>query len=65
MNGANSVSETDRHPLHFCPTCLRKLLWNLDADPMTYLTALEQFHRDHNLPAEAAWYAKARQLLDK
>ncbi len=65
MNGANSISETDRHPQHFCPVCLRKLLWNLDLEPTAYLTSLEQFHRDHNLDDEAEYYAKARQLLEK
>jgi archaemetzincin len=64
MNGANSVSETDRHPLHFCPICLRKLLWNLDLGPAAYLSSLEQFHRDHNSDDEAQWYAQARKLVE-
>lgn len=64
MNGANSISETDRHPQHFCPICLRKLLWNLNLDPAAYLTSLEQLHRDHNLHDEAKYYSKARQLLE-
>jgi len=63
MNGANSVSETDRHPQHFCPVCLRKLLWNLDLEPTTYLTSLEKFHRDHHFDDEVAFYSRARQLL--
>jgi archaemetzincin len=59
MNGANSPSETDRHPLHFCPVCLRKLLWNLDAEPAKYHSNLEQFCRERHLTEEAEWYAEA------
>jgi archaemetzincin len=65
MNGANSVTETDRHPLHFCPVCLRKLFWNLDADPAAYLTDLERFCHDQNFTDEAKWYAEARKRLEK
>jgi archaemetzincin len=63
MNGANSVSETDRHPLHFCPVCLRKLLWNFDAEPDAYLAGLERFCQDLGLEEEVAWYAEARERL--
>jgi archaemetzincin len=63
MNGANSVSETDRHPLHDCPVCLRKLLWNTNADPIPYLTKLEAFYAEHNFPNEAAWHASAKKRL--
>jgi archaemetzincin len=63
MNGANSVSETDRHSLHFCPVCLRKLLWNLDAEPDAYLAGLEQFCREQELGEEVEWYAEARMRL--
>ena len=63
MNGANSVSETDRHPLHFCPVCLRKLLWNLDAKPDAYLSELETFFTNQPLNNESTWYATAQQHL--
>jgi archaemetzincin len=63
MNGVNSLEEADRRPLHFCPVCLRKLMWNLQADPDSHLAALEKFHREHDLDDHAAWYAAARQRL--
>jgi archaemetzincin len=63
MNGANSVSETDRHPLHFCPVCLRKLLWNLDTLPDAYLSDLEKFFTGQPLDNESKWYSTARQHL--
>jgi len=63
MNGANSVAETDRHPLHLCPVCLRKLLWNFEIDPNAYLTALESFYRQQGFAHDADWCAKASHLM--
>jgi len=63
MNGANSPTETDRHPLHFCPVCLRKLIWNLDADPDAYLAALQEFCKNQEFDDESRWYAEARKRL--
>jgi archaemetzincin len=58
MNGSNHQEERDRRPMHFCPVCLRKLLWNLQAEPVPYLTRLDEFCREHGLD-EAGWYAGA------
>jgi archaemetzincin len=33
MNGSNNLDEGDRRPLTMCPVCLRKICWNLQADP--------------------------------
>lgn len=63
MNGSNSLPESDRQPLHFCPVCLRKVCWNLQVDPAEYLTGLEAFCRRQKLAEEAQWYAKARENL--
>ena len=64
MNGSNSLPESDRQPLHFCPVCLRKVCWNLRVDPAKYLAELEAFCRKHDLEEEAEWYAKARVVLN-
>lgn len=63
MNGANSVSEIDRHPLHLCPVCLRKLLWRLRIDADEYLTAMQDFLKTSPVGEEAAWYTAAKQRL--
>ena len=63
MNGSNSLPESDRQPLHFCPVCLRKVCWNLQVDPTEYLAELEAFCRKHKLEEEADWYSKAREAL--
>jgi archaemetzincin len=63
MNGSNSLPESDSQPLHFCPVCLRKVLWNLQAEPDDYLAALETFCARQGLKDEAAWYSAARERL--
>ena len=63
MNGSNSLPESDRQPLHLCPVCLRKVLWNLQVEPDAYLKALEKFCTEQKLDDEAAWYAEARESL--
>jgi archaemetzincin len=63
MNGVNSLPEADRRPLHLCPVCLRKVFWNLQAEPDSYLASLEEFCRHEQLKEEAQWYAAARKVL--
>jgi archaemetzincin len=58
MNGSNHQEERDSRPLHPCPVCLRKLLWNLQVEPVAYLRKLETFCREHRL-SEADWYPRA------
>jgi archaemetzincin len=58
MNGCNSVQERDSQPLHLCPVCLRKLLWNLQAEPVPYLKRLGAFFREQGVEG-ADWYEGA------
>jgi archaemetzincin len=58
MNGSNHQEERDRRPLHLCPVCLRKLCWNLQAEPIPYLAELKAFCRTQGLD-EALWYEQA------
>jgi archaemetzincin len=62
MNGCNSQEERDRSPLHPCPVCLRKLMWNLQVAPGPYLTRLATFCRDNHL-VDADWFAQAAEAL--
>jgi archaemetzincin len=59
MNGSNHQEERDARPLYLCPVCLRKLCWNLQAEPIPYLTKLRAFCQTHGLDAEARWYEAA------
>jgi archaemetzincin len=63
MNGSNHQEEKDRRPMHLCPVCLRKLCWNLQAEPVAYLGKLEAFCRRYRFGAEAVWYEHAMAAL--
>ena len=63
MNGSNNQVESDSKPLSLCPTCLRKLCWNLQVEPTAYLQRLERFCRKAGFRKDAEWYARAIQIL--
>lgn len=65
LNGSNSHEESDGKPLHLCPVCLRKLCWNLQVDPVTYLGKQEEFCRKYEFKNDAEWYRQAIQFLEK
>lgn len=50
MQGANSLEEDDRHPLHLCPEDLRKLEWNSGFDQAARYRALSTFFLPPNGP---------------
>jgi archaemetzincin len=55
MQGANSLAEDDRHPLHLCPVDLRKLQWNTGFDVRRRYGALLDFYRKAGFDADTAW----------
>jgi archaemetzincin len=59
MNGSNHQQEKDHRPMHPCPVCLRKLCWNLQVEPVPYLTKLKAFCQENGLDSESAWYERA------
>jgi archaemetzincin len=63
MNGSNHQQQRDARPLHLCPVCLRKLSWNLRAEPVAYLTRLKAFCRHLGLEPESVWYERATAAL--
>jgi archaemetzincin len=63
MNGSNHQQERDARPLHLCPVCLRKLCWNLRAEPVPYLMRLNTFCQQHGLDPESGWYERALAAL--
>ena len=58
MNGSNSLEESDRLPLWFCPVCASKLVWNRGIDPRERYLGLERFFRDQGFEFEADWFAR-------
>ena len=65
MNGSNHQEERDRRLLHLCPVCLRKLCWNLQAEPVAYLGKLKDFCQRHDLGPEKVWYERTLTTLKK
>jgi archaemetzincin len=63
MNGSYHQEEKDRRPMHLCPVCLRKLCWNLQVEPVAYLSKLAEFCRRHGFDAKAGWYERAVAVL--
>ncbi len=55
MNGASDLIETDRHPLHLCPVCLRKLHHAVGFDPVARYLELQSFYAEVALAEEARW----------
>jgi archaemetzincin len=56
MNGSNSLGETDRAPLHFCPACLRKIHWGLKFQPSERYQKLVDFLEKNDFKEEAKWF---------
>ena len=55
--GANHQAEFDRHPLHLCPVCLRKLWWAVGFDVAAREDALAAVWARLGQADEAAWSA--------
>ncbi|HYF50350.1 MAG TPA: archaemetzincin [Planctomycetota bacterium] len=55
MNGAYSLAEADRTPMHECALCHRKLLWNIGFEPAKRFEALKTFFEQNKLTPEADW----------
>ena len=58
MNGSNHLPELDSQPLHLCPRCLRKLVWNRGwkrAAVMERYRKLCAFYEKYGLAPEAKW----------
>jgi archaemetzincin len=57
MNGSNSLDESDRQPLFYCPVCLKKLQWNVGFDVLARYQAMHDFCVANDLKPEADWLA--------
>ncbi len=65
MNGATSLREFDRLPLHLCPVCLAKLAHNLGFDAHQRYQDLQQLYRRLGFMKEAEFVAeRAREVVD-
>ncbi len=60
MGGSNSLDETDRHPLYFCPECQAKICWATSVSPSDRFEKLAQFCEENGLVDEARCFEAAR-----
>jgi len=58
MNGCNGMTEADNTPLHYCPVCQKKLLFNIGADARKRNEALLAFYLKYKMTADAEWTAE-------
>ncbi len=63
MNGCNSLSELDRHPLWLCPECLMKLTLATGADKESHCRRLEAFCKERGLSEEARFYGREAEVI--
>lgn len=42
MNGSNDAEEGELQPLEFCPSCFKKLAWNIGFDPLRHLVDMQR-----------------------
>ena len=63
MCGSNSMAESDRRPLAFCPECMAKVCWATKTDPRKRYAKLSAFCRKHGLVKQAKRYDKLRAVL--
>ena len=55
MNGTNSLTESDRQPLHLCPVCREKLRHALGFDPAERYRRLADFYTRQGMGSDAAF----------
>ena len=58
MNGSNSLPESDSRPIHLCPSCLKKLQWNLGFDPIERYRKLRDFYARIGQKGDAEFLTK-------
>ena len=63
MNGSNSLTETDRAPLGYCPVCLRKLQSSVGFDVVERDERLAAVLSSAGLDANAQWHLNRRDWI--
>jgi len=55
MNGASHLQESDSHPLHLCPVCLRKLQFSIEFDIISRYGQLLSFYQRVGFDMDERW----------
>lgn len=59
MNGSNSLRESDRQPMEFCPECQAKVWWTCGVLPRERYEKLLAFAKEHQLDDEAKFWEQS------
>jgi len=65
MNGSNSLSESDRAPLAFCPECDAKVVWRFGLDPAPRQRRLAAFASIRGLAADAELWSRCAAATER
>ncbi len=65
MCGSNSLSESDRHSLAFCPECHAKVIWATNTDIVKRFQKLIKFCKANKLKKETEFYEKELKAIQK
>lgn len=65
MCGSNSLSESDKRPMHLCPVCLKKLCWANGLDPAKRYEGLSEFYSKYGFEEESKWCAARAEKMQK
>lgn len=63
LNGANNLEETDAHPVHLCPVCLRKIHSSLEFDVERRYTRMRELYIKHGIAGESDWLGQRLEFL--
>lgn len=64
MCGSNSLAESDRRPVTFCPECMAKVCWSTKADPLERMKKLAAFCKTHGFDSDFEIYSKQISVLE-
>jgi archaemetzincin len=65
MNGSNHLGESDQHPLHLCPVCLRKLQSSVGFEVAQRYQVLQEFSQQAGWDDEADWLRRRLAVLKR
>ena len=64
MCGSNSMRESDRRPVVFCPECMAKICWTTRAEPLARMKKLAAFCKKHGFESDFQLYQRQIAVLE-
>ena len=64
MCGSNSLRESDRRPVTFCPECMAKICWTTQAEHLERMRKLAAFCKAHGFESDHQLYKRQISVLE-